>query len=255
MSRLSTAQQRHLSPDAVSVTSALRCAQRYVGDGLAGLLSELRRARLVPDSLMLEVSEALMAKGKNWAEALQRLDVEGLNLVSLNSFLVMLQRGGAPWQLALQLFQKSSVDAISISSMVAIQEDCQQLPALLGCVPLLQRRLAQMLRDVALPQMHCSNGKSVAINGFDLLAALGLMPMPSRRALEAKTLRLLQHDLAALDHRTSHLEEMPTAGTLLMRELMRWEKAAVPPVPSKFMLYLRADETVDIDTALQELGV
>lgn len=28
--------------------------------------------------------------------------------------------------------------------------------------------------------------------------------------------------------------------------------AAVPPVPSKFMLYLRADETVDIDTALQE---
>jgi hypothetical protein len=63
MSRLSTAQQRHLSPDAGSVNSALRCAQRYVGDGLAGLLSELRRARLVPDSLMLEVSEALMAKG------------------------------------------------------------------------------------------------------------------------------------------------------------------------------------------------
>ena len=31
--------------------------------------------------------------------------------------------GGAPWQLALQLFQKSSVDAISISSMVAIQEE------------------------------------------------------------------------------------------------------------------------------------
>jgi hypothetical protein len=41
---------------------------------------------------------------------------------------------------------------------------------------------------------------------------------------QAKTLRLLQHDLAALDHRTSHLEEMPTAGTLLTRELMRWEK-------------------------------
>jgi hypothetical protein len=26
----------------------------------------------------------------------------------------------------------------------------------------------------------------VAINGFDLLAALGLMPMPSRRALEER---------------------------------------------------------------------
>ena len=90
--------------------------------------------------------------GSSWAEALRNLNMDGLDVVSLNSALVMLQRagplsrkpnngdscvrlscrklmsmkhrGGATWHLALHLLQAGSkADAISVSSMAALQEE------------------------------------------------------------------------------------------------------------------------------------
>lgn len=64
--RLREAQQRHWSPDEITVTSALRHAQRdQRGGWLAAekVVSELRWARVVPNEMMKTVQETLRSKG------------------------------------------------------------------------------------------------------------------------------------------------------------------------------------------------
>eukprot|EP00434_Breviolum_minutum_P019450 symbB.v1.2.017153.t1/scaffold1331.1/size125086/7 len=163
----------------------------------------------------------------------------------------MLQKG-ARWQKAQQLLHHPKADALTISAVVHLQEESQQFSAFRFALPLLAQQLRLMLKNRNLPKLHCNNGKSVAIDCYDILAAHGLVPISTQRSLEATTLRLIHMDLHQGLPTGSTLEALPTAGTLLTRDLTLFTRSLQAAVPSKFMLYLRADETVDIDTALQE---
>ncbi|CAK9025839.1 LETM1 domain-containing protein [Durusdinium trenchii] len=263
-----------LHPDAVTVASALRAAPRAVdagaGLGAARLLEELDRRGTVPVEVLKETERRmLLGRGNfmglshvgSWLVALQHLEDFGgeADATSLNSTLVVMKRERR-WLAAMQLLMHPSADAISAMTATTLQEECQQPPAMLATLPRLARETKILLVGNA-EEAHGGNGLQVALECWDLLGR-SWHDRDVGRLAEWKMGRRLCEDLKRFrapesgprGSRAVELVEVVPHGGSFTRELLTSLQIKVKAAPSKFMLsgYLRADETVDIDTALQE---
>ncbi|CAJ1410389.1 unnamed protein product [Effrenium voratum] len=215
--------RRTLQPDSVGIASAVRSAshpQSPWAGRIEELLLDMKKTRLwiASDGQPRELGGSLLSRfGVGaWHRAL------GLSLTSdaetLNSALALLRRGKRGWALGLRLMQHPSADAISTATVVPLQEECQQLRALHSVLPQLVRHAHRLLADDC-PSVHCSNGKTVAINNYDILAALGEAPFSLQLAL-ARSLQPLLYDLRSLraDRTRFTPKVAATAGMFFTRE-------------------------------------